>query len=204
MGWALATFVAACLVALASPGPAFIAQSQTALSQGRRPAIAMGVGLATIASFWCGLALFGLTTLFDYVPWLYSAMKIIGGLYLIWIAQSIWRTARAPLRAARSVSGRSAFFTGCLINLTNPKSVLFAGSILLAIFPMDLTLTDKAVIIATIFTCEVSFYSLMAASFSRPALRARYANAKLWLDRSAAAVLGGLGINFILSDRTTP
>jgi len=145
MIWAFATFMLASLIAVASPGPAFIAISHIAMNRSKPEALAFGLGLATIATFWCSMALYGLTAIFDYIPWLYTALKLAGGIYLIYLAVVIWRGATKPINTTTQIraNGFRAFTSGCAVNLTNPKSVLFAGSVLLAIFPMGLTGVQK-------------------------------------------------------------
>ncbi|MBV1864783.1 MAG: LysE family transporter [Rhodobacteraceae bacterium] len=201
MGWALATFMLASLVAVASPGPAFIAISHAALNRSKHEAFVLGLGLASIATFWCALALFGLSAVFFYLPWLYSAMKLAGGAYLIFLAFKIWRGATNQLSETpnQPKHGMRAFISGCTINLTNPKAVLFAGAVLMAIFPSDMTLAQKLLILSILITIEISFYSSLVFWLSRPAARNAYLNLKRWTDRSAAAVLGALGITFLLS-----
>ncbi len=201
MIWTFATFALAALLAVASPGPAFIAISHTALNRSRAEALAFALGLACIAAFWCALALFGLTAIFVLVPWLYGTMKLAGGAYLIWLAVKIWRGASAPLpaTAAKPRHGARAFFSGCAVNLTNPKGVLFAGTILLAIFPADITLPQKLLVLGILLAIEIGFYATLVFWLSRPNARAVYLRAKRWIDRSASAVLGALGLNFLLS-----
>ncbi len=201
MIWAFATFTLASLLAVASPGPAFIAISHTALNRSRAEAMAFAIGLACIAAFWCALALFGLTAIFALVPWLYGAMKLAGGAYLVWLAVKIWRGAAAPLPAstAKPRHGIWAFFSGCAVNLTNPKGVLFAGTILLAIFPADMMLMQKLLVLGILLVVEICFYSALVFWLSRANARATYMRAKRWVDRAAGGVLGALGLNFLLS-----
>lgn len=188
------------LVALASPGPAFIALSHSAINETRTEVLAFGLGLALTATLWCGLALYGLTAFFKFVPWLYTAMKLAGGVYLIYLATKIWRgaTARLPETGNTPKHGAKAFLSGCAINLTNPKAVLFASSILLAIFPMNITWPQKILIMSTMFAVEALFFSALVFWLSQPTTRNAYLYLKRWIDRSAAAVLGGLGLNFLL------
>lgn len=201
MLWAYATFALASLLAVASPGPAFIAISHTTLNRPRSEALAFGLGLALTATFWTALALFGLTAIFALVPWLYGSIKLAGGLYLIWLALKLWRGADAPIADPQTKSrhGAMAFVSGVAINLTNPKSVLFAGTIVLAIFPAEMTLGQKLLILAVMLTIEISFFSSLVLWLSRPNARAIYLRAKLWIDRAAGAVLGALGLSFLLS-----
>ena len=86
-----------------------------------------------------------------------------------------------------------------LVNILNPKSVLFAAAVLAVIFPSGLALQENLLIIANHFVAEVAFYSLLALTMSQPRVRRRYLAAKRHLDRVAAVVLGGLGLRLLTS-----
>ena len=102
-----------------------------------------------------------------------------------------WPTAPVP--------GASAFWGGLLVNLLNPKSVLFAASVLVVIFPADMGLGAKALIVANHFVVELIVYSAFAALLSTPPARAGYLRAKPAIDRVAAALLAALGLRLLLS-----
>ncbi len=201
MVWAFATFILASLLAVASPGPAFIAISHTALNRSKREAMAFAFGLAVTATLWGGLALFGLTAIFAVVPWLYGTMKLLGGTYLIYLAFKIWRgaTASLPAGTTKPRHGLFAFFSGCAVNLTNPKSVLFAGAIMLTIFPADMTFPLKLLVLAVLLVIEIGFYSALVFWLSHPKTRTAYLALKRWIDRSAAVLLGALGLKLLFS-----
>lgn len=201
MAFAFVTFIAVSLAALASPGPAFLAMVHQTQNRSRRGCILFALGLASIATFWCGLAFFGLTAVFDIVPWLHSALKLAGGVYLVYLAVNTWRRATSALtdRTPELPTDKYAFFQGCAINLANPKSVLFAASVLLTIFPPDLSLFYKVAVLATLFMLETGFYSALTFGLHRPSVHRAYLGAKKSLDRVAASLLGALGLNLILS-----
>lgn len=194
----LLAFNAALLVALVSPGPALLLMVRTALARGRRAGIACGIGLASVAASYTLLALFGLAGLFAVVPWLYTAAKIAGALYLVWLAIATWRGARSPIVTDGRAAHR-AFREGALVNLLNPKSVLFAAAVLVVIFPPDLSLADKLVIGANHLAVEIVAYTLFAVLLSTPTVSRRYLAAKTALDRAAALVLGALGLRLLVS-----
>ncbi|MFD1341811.1 LysE family translocator [Litorisediminicola beolgyonensis] len=193
----LLAFNATLLAALASPGPALLLALRTATVEGRAAGIATGAGLALMAATWTTVALLGLDAVFALVPWLYGALKLAGAVYLLWIAVQIWRDARAPLTATPQVSGRRAFARGLLVNLANPKSVLFAGAVLVVIFPGDLTGFEKSAIVLNHFCVELAAYTAFATLISTPRARAGYMRLKSGFDRVAALVLGALGLRLM-------
>ena len=193
----LLTFNAVLWVALLSPGPALLFALRTALADGRASGIAAGLGLGAIAAGWTLAALLGLEGLFAAFPWAYALLKAAGAIYLVYIAYSTWRGATDVAGPSVRPRGR-AFIDGALINLGNPKSVLFAASVLVVIFPKGLTASEIALIVANHAVVEWLFYGLFAALLSGQAARRAYLGAKPGLDRTAAFVMGALGLKLLL------
>ena len=71
-------FNAALLIALISPGPAFLLVLRTGVSCGKSAGLALGAGQGVAAAFWTLAALAGLEGVFHLFPWAYSAVKIVG------------------------------------------------------------------------------------------------------------------------------
>lgn len=193
----LIAFNVALIASILSPGPAFLIALKTTLSAGRRAGVAVGLGLGLVASFWTLAALLGLEAVFLGFPWAYALVKGIGAVYLLYIAFGMWRGARKP--TASSVKpARHAFRQGVMINILNPKSVLFAAAVLVVIFPKGMSLTENLLIVANHLIVEVIFYSTLAFGMSRPAVAQGYLRAKVVFDRSASVVLGLLGLRLLL------
>ena len=188
------------LAAIASPGPALLFLTRTSLAEGRAAGIAAAFGLATMAALWTLAALLGLDALFTLFPWAYFLVKTLGAAYLIWIAIQMWRQARAPIQASRAAARSRFFRQGILINLGNPKSVLFSAAVLVVIFPPDLTLTGKTLIFLNHLAVEALVQPALAILLSTETIRRRYLGAKIITDRLAAGVLGALGLR-LLADR---
>ena len=189
-----ATLVASMLV----PGPALLYALRQSIAGGFRTGAATGLGLATVATAWTLAALLGLEALFIAFPYAFVALKVIGALYLIWIAFGLWKNAAAPL-ATKTSQHRRAFIGGMLINLANPKSVLFSASVVVVIFPAGLTMADIGLILANNFAIEVGGYLCFAALLATPPARSSYLKLKPVFERVAATVLGLLGLRLLFS-----
>jgi len=194
----LLAFNAAPAAAMASPGPALLHALRVSLAEGRAAGILTGVGLGAMAAAWTGLALLGLGQLFALVPWLYGALRIVGALYLLWIAWTIWRGADAPVGPVAGVAPGRAVLRGLAINLANPKSALFAAAVLVVIFPAGLGPAEMALIVANHLAVEILFYGAVALILSHGAARAAYLESKPLLDRIAGGILGLLGLRLLL------
>ena len=194
----LLAFNLALLVAMFSPGPALFVAVQTNLSAGRRSGITVGAGLGLVAATWTLLALAGFAAVFELFPAAYVTARIAGVAYLLFIAYRMWRNASKPVGELPEPA-RRAFRQGLFINVFNPKAVLFAAAVLIAIFPGGLGAVNSVVIAVNHLLIELSFYTVLALVLNTGAVAGRYLRAKTWIDRGAAAVLGALGLRILLS-----
>ena len=194
----LVAFNLTLLAALASPGPAMLMALRMTLISGRRSGMITGLGLALAAATWTAAALLGLDVIFRLFPWAYLALKLIGAGYLIYLAVTIWRNARQPIRADGGTAIRNAFLAGLLVNLSNPKSMLFASAVLVVIFPRDLSFAAKLAIVGNHLAVEMLAYTLFALALSTRPARDGYLRLKSMFDRIAALVLGALGLRLLL------
>ena len=198
MSWeSLLAFNLVLMAAIASPGAALLFAIRTSVSSGRAAGIATGLGLASMAATWTLAALLGLESVFALFPWAYVVLKIGGAAYLMYLAVMTWRGANAPLGEAARPRGR-AFLDGVLVNLGNPKSVLFAAAVIVVVFPQGLAAADIALIVANHWILEVIFYTVFATALSSARARTGYLRAKPVLDRIAATLLGALGLRLLL------
>ena len=187
----LALVLGAQAVALATPGPALVSISQKAISQGRAPALLFGLGLGFGATSWVLASMLGLGILFHRFPVLITAMTLLGGGYLIYTAWAIWRRADAPLYEGAAAA--NGFWAGYLLNVSNPKPILFFASLFLSVFPEPFTLASGAAVYLSMLALELSFFTAVALTLTTPSVRARALRAKPVIDRVAAVVIGGLG-----------
>src|SRR5262249_61019008 len=118
----------ACLLGLARPGPNVLAVLGTAMGEGRRAGIALALGIATGSVLWALLTAAGLSALLATYAAALTAIKIAGGLYLLWLAFKAFRAAASACAIAATVdrqpSLRAYVLRGLAIQLTNPKAVL--------------------------------------------------------------------------------
>lgn len=188
--------VVALSLAILAPGPSIIATVQTALAHGRERALPYALGLACGASLWCIFALLGLSALFKLHPPLFVAMKIMGGIYLLWFAWRLWAASAQPLPPA--AGGAKGFLGGIALNLSNPKPALFYAALILSIFPEPMALGPQAALYAICLATELFWYTAVAVLMSAAAMRLRYFAAKSWIDRAASIAMAVLGLLLII------
>ncbi len=194
----LLAFNIALFAAIASPGPALLVAIRTTLSGGRPAGIAIGCGLGLMAAIWTLMALLGLETVFRLFPWAYAAAKFAGAAYLLYVAYKMWTGARDGI-GVESRPNNHAFRQGFLINLLNPKSVLFAAAVLIVVFPAGMSGMENAVVVLNHLVIEILFYTALAFGMSTRAVSQRYLRAKVYIDRAASVILGALGLRLLVS-----
>ncbi len=190
--------VSALTLAILTPGPAIIAAIQAAFQFGRARALPYALGLAAGASLWCIVALVGLAVVFRLHPPLYTAMKIFGGLYLLWFASVLWRASTQPLPEAAGGASKG-FWGGIALNLSNPKPALFYAALILSVFPQALSAPEKVTVYFVSLGTELFWYAMITVTMSTAIMRNRYFAAKFWIDRAAALAMGLLGLLLILN-----
>jgi threonine/homoserine/homoserine lactone efflux protein len=186
------------LLAVASPGPAFVATLRVAAGGPRRSAVLHAMGLALGAFTWAVGAMAGLQAVMVKAVWLYRFVELAGGLYLVYIGIQGWRHADSPLPTADSgaevLSAWDAVRRGYLLNIANPKVVVFFASIFAAMLPPAMPLWVKLVTLIVIAFDEGLWYSMLALLFSTPRAQTVYRSAKRTIDRVAGSfmlVFGG-------------
>lgn len=195
---ALLSILGALTVGAMSPGPSFVLVARTSIAVSRRAGMAAALGMGVGGMTFAALALLGLHTLLTQVGWLYLALKVAGGLYLIHLAVRIWRGAAEPIRVPDGTGeeaglGRSFWFA-LATQLSNPKTAIVYGSIFAALLPSAPPAWVLLALPPAVFLIEAGWYTIVAVAFSAGRPRAAYLRSKAWIDRVAASVIGALGL----------
>ncbi|KPQ20876.1 MAG: putative threonine efflux protein [Halomonas sp. HL-93] len=199
---ALLSILGATLVGAASPGPSFVLVSQIAVKSSRLDGVAAAVGMGLGGAIFATLALFGLVTVLLQIEWLYIALRILGGGYLVYLGICIWRGASRPLEVddgghTRPSSSLRSFLVGFVTQISNPKTAIVYASIFAAFLPASAPGWMIVALPALIFLVETSWYAGVALVFSAHTPREIYVCTKRWFDRVAGALMGALGARLI-------
>ena len=121
-GW----FVAASLLLIVAPGPDLLFLLAQGMSRGPRAGLATAAGLALGNLGHTAAVVLGAAVLFASSPLAFKMLKYAGAAYLLWLAWKTWQGRAGMLRVetAPPATG-NLFLRGLLMNLLNPKVVLF-------------------------------------------------------------------------------
>jgi len=120
----LLAFIPAALALNLTPGADMMFCLGQGLRAGPRAAVAASAGISAGVMVHVALAGLGLGAAVAALPWLFDAIRWLGVAYLLWLAVHV---LRQPPRAcdAPPVRPTRAFRDGMVVNLTNPKVILF-------------------------------------------------------------------------------
>lgn len=121
-------FVATSLLVILTPGQDMVLVMSRTLSRGTRAGIVTAAGISVGLTAHTMLATLGLGALLLTSKWVFTGLKLIGGLYLLYLGISLFRSSGELMLSAghsASVSGLRAFLQGALSNVSNPKIALF-------------------------------------------------------------------------------
>lgn len=180
-----------------TPGPGVFAIVARALARGFRPTLSFIVGIIAGDIVYLVMAALGLSVLATRYAAAFGVLKIVGGLYLVYLGVQTWRAAKdveGILAPRPERHGGRSFLAGLSVTLGNPKVVVFYVAFLPAFMDLgalgavDLVLAG-AVVSAMLFVV-LAGYAYMAAR-ARALFKSR--RAVKTLHRGAGALMVGAG-----------
>jgi threonine/homoserine/homoserine lactone efflux protein len=196
-------------VVIIVPGPDTAIVTKNAVLHGRRAALGTPLGVEAGLSVWTLACAFGVASLIEASDTAFTALKLIGAAYLIWLGvQALWAAQRGGSHATtdRSAVGpfsaMGGFRQGLFSDLANPRiaafftSVLpqFAGSGHSVLVPF-LVMGGLFVLMTVIWLCSYALVPVKATELLR---RRRVSKA---IDRLSGTILIGFGVRLALERR---
>jgi len=192
-------FAAASAILLAVPGPTILLVISYALSHGRRAALSTvaGVGLGDFTAMTASLLGLGLVLATSAL--LFTVLKWLGAVYLIWLGVKMWRR---PVAAhddqAEPVAGFESgrvFRQTFLVTALNPKSLTFFVAFLPQFLDASRALLPQMALMEVTFltlaVLNAAAYAMLASS-ARSAVR--HTNVQRTINRLGGSLLVGAGL----------
>lgn len=200
------TIVVAHLLAVVSPGPDFAVMLRQALCQTRRNALLSAAGVGAGILVHVTYSLLGIGWLIQQSIVLFTALKIVGALYLGWIAIQCLRARAGSIHVETSSgpeqSALAAFRLGFLTNALNPKATLFFVALFSVVISPGTPLTIQAGYGVYMALATGVWFSLVAVFFTLPRVRQAFGRFGHWLDRIMGSLLLLLAAELLFSTVT--
>jgi threonine/homoserine/homoserine lactone efflux protein len=199
------SFLAAAILITASPGPDNLMVLGVGMSRGRKQGMVFGLGCALGCLSHTVLAAAGVSAIIAASPLAFTALKVCGGLYLVWLGINALRSKGGAKAAAVKMPDESLgrlFMKGVFANAINPKVVLFFlsflpqfviaehGAVSWQIAALGVTFTVQAAVLFGL----LGFFSGAVGQWING-----HARAGLWLDRIAGTIFVALGMRLIVA-----
>jgi threonine efflux protein len=192
------------LIGVASPGPSVLAVMGTAMAHGRARALVLGAGIVCGSLFWGLSAAFGLAALMGRYAAALVVLKVLGGLYLLWLA---WGAARKALHgtplAAREPEAapgyRTIYLRGLGMHLTNPKSIFVWLSVASLALPPGAGAHQALGFVATCVPISATVFAGYALAFSTGVARRAYRAGERGIHAVLAGVFAFAGVRLLTS-----
>lgn len=203
----LTLFLGAAFVLAAMPGPGLFYIAGRTLASGRADGLASCLGSAFGGCVHVLAGAAGVSALVVASATAFTALKLAGGLYLIYLGVQTWRSAAEPTLAPGDSAGsdvRRAFRQGVIVEATNPKTAAF----FLALIPQFIDasrggVASQFVVLGLISVVLNTGMGVLVAS-AASSLRGRLAgktHVVRRLRQGSGAALGGLGVSLLLTRR---
>lgn len=196
----------AALMATGSPGPATLTIAGTSMHSGRSYGLALASGVTTGSLMWSVAAAAGLGALMLANAWVLEVIRYAGAAYLLFLA---YRSARSALSRnalettdAAARTHAQAYMKGLALHLTNPKAILFFGSLYAIGIPHDAPASALAIVIAAVGLQSFVVFHGYALLFSNSHITRFYLKLRRWFEAVFAIAFGMAGIK-VLTTRLT-
>jgi threonine/homoserine/homoserine lactone efflux protein len=193
-------FTAASAVLLAIPGPTILLVVSHALTHGRRVARASVAGVALGDFTAMTASMLGLGALLATSALLFTALKWLGGAYLVYLGIKLWRAPVAedafPADDSREeTSARRIFLHTYAVTALNPKSLVFFVAFLPQFLDTSAPLAPQMIVFEVTFlvlaTINASLYAGLAFAARR---RIRQARVRRAVNRTGGTLMIAAGL----------
>ncbi|MEV7567837.1 MULTISPECIES: LysE family translocator [Streptomyces] len=190
------------ILAVISPGADFAMTVRNSYLYGRTAGVLAAVGISLGVLVHVTYTMLGVGLLVTRTPMLFTAMKLIGAAYLVYIGYKTFVTKAQvdiDLSSDAGLSKAGALRTGFLTNALNPKTMLFVLSTYTQVVSADTPVFQQVGYGLFMSLAHLVWFALAAVLFSNQSLRTRLLQRQSVLNKVIGTVLVGLGMVLALT-----
>lgn len=161
-------FLLAAILIAVTPGPGAVISMSTGMRHGYGAALVVILGLQVALVTHLVIVAVGLGALLAASETTFTLLKFLGAGYLVWLGIQKWRAPPLPIKGEQlALPHHGLFVQGLLVNLTNPKAIIFICALVPPFIDSALPqLPQYLIIAATLCATDMvvmSAYALAAA-----------------------------------------
>ncbi len=200
------TVVIAHFLALISPGPDFVIIVKSAIRNGKK-SMGVATGIAFANAVYITLCLIGVGSILASSVTLLIIMKILGGLFLMYLAVQALRAKKEDYQALTfnvekteiQTTWTKEFITGFMSGILNPKNLLFYLSLFTVVLTKDVSMTFKIGLGIWMATVVLLWDMMIIHVLSVPKVRNQFSKLSYYIDKVTGAILGAIGFTIVRS-----
>ncbi|MGF1728273.1 LysE family translocator [Photobacterium kasasachensis] len=194
------------VLAAITPGANVLLTMNTALRFQRRLAIWSAFGVSVAVMLWAALGASGLLIVLKTFPWLFTVMKITGGMYLLYLGVTRIIATRRQKGQGMEVSQTltplkpvQLFRLSFVTSMINPKTGLFVISLFSVAMPATMTTELTLMSMVLMGGITLVWHLFLATVFSRPSAQQFYQRASNMIDYLTGGLFTLFGIKVMAS-----
>jgi len=185
------------ILAIVSPGPDFAMVTRNSLVYGRPAGLYAALGIAAGVQVHVLYTMLGVGLLIQSSPAWFSAIRLAGAVYLIYVGCKTFTSLLASGAGNASHGGLGALGalrTGFITNALNPKTTLFVLSVYTQVVSEQTPLSVRIGYGLFMSFAHWAWFSVVSLLFSDARLRTNVLRRQALLNRVIGSVLCGLGL----------
>jgi threonine/homoserine/homoserine lactone efflux protein len=198
-------YVAAVALLILTPGPTMLMCLTNAINHGPRRAMTSVAGAVTAVLGVMLLSAMGLGALLAASETAFTAGKVVGAAYLVWLGIKTFssQASSLPLDGPPPPRTRSFYTQGLLVGASNPKALLFFAAFFPQFLEPSLPIAPQFAILALTFVAfELSVLTLCALGVARLAPALRQGGTVRAINRICGSLFTLMGGLLLLTRRT--
>jgi RhtB (resistance to homoserine/threonine) family protein len=201
----LSAFLLSSFLLWITPGTDTMYILARSISQGRRAGVISALGISSGILVHTGCAAFGLSAILATSAWAFTAIKVAGAAYLIYLGVQAWVKKSLPLSTPEinAMSSWQLYRQGVITNVLNPKVALF----FLAFLPQFVDPSAGLgalpfLFLGILLVMGSTAWCMVLAGFAAVATKAlrNHKQASVWLERITGCVYIGMGLTLLKSE----
>jgi len=178
------------------PGPAVFAVIARTFSSGFSRGLMMIIGITLGDFIFILLALFGLSIISEIMGATFLIIKYVSAAYLIWLGVNLIKSKATAedIKASKESSLASNLATGLMINLGNPKAIIFYIGLFPAFIDVNQVVTADVLAIMGVATLAFGSVNICYALLALRAKRMlKSPNASSIINKTAGTIMVSTG-----------
>lgn len=200
----LTTIIIVHFFGLASPGPDFIVTAKNSITNGRRSGILTALGIALGITVHLAYCIAGLALIISQSLILFNTIKLLGGIYLIYIGIKSFRSKGQELQIEKDqhrISDWQSFKMGFITNTLNPKASVYFLSLFTFIISPELSAANLGIISSMLVIETAIWFSFVATILTQEKIQKLFNRAQNFINKTFGVILVAIGLKIAIPEK---